>query len=536
MEVTAPQTMLHVLHELLPLQAPAALVFSSVLVIIAALLIVRRRRFGSSSDTARRARDEQLLSKLPCPPGRLPIIGHLHLVGSLPHISLRDLAAKHGGGLMLLRLGAVPTLVVSSASGAQAVLRTHDHVFASRAYSPVTDILFYGSTDVAFAPYGEHWRQVRKIATTHLLTNRKVRSYRHAREHEVSLVIAMLRDAAGAIVDLSDLLNSFTNDVVCHAVSGKFFREGGRNRLFRELVEANSSLIGGFNLEDYFPALVKMDMIKRMVCAKARRVNAMWDQLLDKLIDDHAKNHKHTAEDTDDFIDVLLSVQHEYNLTRDHIKAQLAIMFEAGTDTSFIVLEYAMVRLMQNPRIMNKLQAEVRNNIVDKKGKTEDVVTEDEIKTLAYLKAVIKETLRLHMPAPLLVPHLSMADCDIEGYTIPAGTRAIVNSWALARDPSYWEDAEEFKPERFMEGGSAAAVDFKGNDFFYLPFGTGRRICPGINFAISTTEIMLANLVHHFDWELPLQLAEKGIDMTESFGVTVHRTQKLLLVPVVPQV
>ncbi|CAL5004614.1 unnamed protein product [Urochloa decumbens] len=538
--IMARQVMLqarHALHELLLPQAPA-LVFSSVLVIIALLIV--RRRIGSSSDTSRRARDEQLLRKLPSPPGRLPIIGHLHLVGSLPHVSLRDLAAKHGGGLMLLRLGAVPTLVVSSASGAQAVLRTQDHVFASRAYSPVTDILFYGSTDVAFAPYGEHWRQVRKIATTHLLTNRKVRSYRHAREHEVSLVMAKLRReaSAGAAVDLSDLLNSFTNDVVCHAVSGKFFREGGRNRLFRELVEANSSLIGGFNLEDYFPALVKMDMIKRMVCAKARRVNAMWDQLLDKLIDDHASSNKQptAAEESDDFIDVLLSVQHEYNLTRDHIKAQLAIMFEAGTDTSFIVLEYAMVRLVQNPRIMNKLQAEVRNNIVlANKGNKEDVVTEDEIKSLAYLKAVIKETLRLHMPAPLLVPHLSMADCDIQGYTIPAGTRAIVNSWALARDPSYWEDAEEFRPERFMEGGSAAAVDYKGNDFFYLPFGTGRRICPGINFAISTTEIMLANLIFHFNWELPVELAEKGIDMTESFGVTVHRTEKLLLVPVVPQ-
>ncbi|CAO2205438.1 unnamed protein product [Urochloa humidicola] len=529
----------HVLHELLLITQShsAALIFPSVLLIIVALLLLRLSNKLPSST----ARAEQLLSKLPSPPGRLPIIGHLHLVGSLPHVSLRDLAAKHGsnGGLMLLRLGSVPTLVVSSPAAAQAVLRTHDHVFASRAYSPVTDILFYGSSDVAFAPYGEHWRQVRKICTTHLLTAKKVRSYRHARELEVSLVMARLREAAGAAVDLSGLLNSFTNDVVCHAVSGKFFREEGRNRLFRELVEANSSLIGGFNLEDYFPALVKTDLVKRMVCAKARRVNAMWDQLLDKLIDDHAaamSKSMPAADDTADFIDVLLSVQHEYKLTRDHIKAQLAIMFEAGTDTSFIVLEYAMVRLMQNPSLMNKLQAEVRNNnhmVANKKGVA--LVTEDDLKGLAYLKAVIKETLRLHMPAPLLVPHLSMADCEIEGYTIPAGTRAIVNSWALARDPTYWEDAQEFKPERFMQGGSAAAVDYKGNDFFYLPFGTGRRICPGINFAISTTEIMLANLVYHFDWELPLELAEKGIDMTESFGVTVHRTEKLLLVPVVPQ-
>jgi hypothetical protein len=294
--------------------------------VLLASVLLMVRRFGSGTATAR-AREEAL-SKLPSPRGRLPVIGHLHLVGSLPHVSLRDLAAEHGrDGLMLLRLGAVPTLVVSSRAAAEAVLRTHDHVFASRAHSPVTDILFYGSTDVAFCPYGDHWRQVKKISTMHLLTARKVRSYRQAREHEVRLVVGKLRDAVGgAAVDMSDLLNAFTNDIVCHAVSGKSFRKQGHNKLFRELVEANSSLIGGFNLEDHFPALVKLDIIKRMVCAKARRVKRMWDDLLDSLIDEHASKpaSAHNGEDSD-FIHVLLSIQQEYNLTRDHIKAQLAV-------------------------------------------------------------------------------------------------------------------------------------------------------------------------------------------------------------------
>uniref|UniRef100_A0A0A8YR50 Uncharacterized protein n=1 Tax=Arundo donax TaxID=35708 RepID=A0A0A8YR50_ARUDO len=151
---------------------------------------------------------------------------------------------------------------------------------------------------------------------------------------------------AGMAMDLNDLLNAFTNDIVCHAVSGKFFREEGRNKLFRELVEANSSLIGGFNLEDHFRVLVKLDMVKRMVCAKAHRVNKMWDDLLETLINGHASKPASERDgDESDFIDVLLSLQQEYKLTRDHIKAQLAIMFETGTDTSFIVLEYAMVEL-----------------------------------------------------------------------------------------------------------------------------------------------------------------------------------------------
>ncbi|VAH25050.1 unnamed protein product [Triticum turgidum subsp. durum] len=522
----------HSLHELLLLlqarsPSPHAALVVSALLVCPLLVILVVRLFGTA--IAR----EQLLSKLPSPSFRLPIIGHLHLVGSLPHVSLRDLADKHGrDGLMLLRLGAVPTLVVSSPSAAQAVLRTHDHVFASRPYSPVTEILFYGPSDVAFCPYGEHWRHVKKIATTHLLTNRKVRSYRHVREHEVMFVMAKICNAASKCtsIDLSDLLSAFTSDIVCHVVSGKLFRKQGHDKLFRELIDANALLIGGFNLEDYFPMLVKLGIIKRMVCAKARKINKMWDDLLNNLIDEHAS--KPTSEhdnEENDFIDVLLSIQHEYNLTRDHIKAQMAIMFEAGTDTSFIVLEYAMIRLVQNPRLMEKLQDELRSSIP--KGK--EMVTEDDIKNLAYLEAVIKETLRLHMPAPLLVPHHSMVDCNIKGYKIPSGTRTIINSWALARDPGSWENAQKFMPERFMDGGSAATMDYKGNDFAYLPFGTGRRMCPGFNFGIATVEIMLANLVYRFNWKLPEESMKGGISMTELFGVTIRRKEKLLLVPIV---
>ncbi|WVZ59463.1 hypothetical protein U9M48_009600 [Paspalum notatum var. saurae] len=514
-----------------PLQT-TALVYS-LLLACPVILLLLVRRYATSSPAARER--EQLLRMLPSPPRRLPVIGHLHLIGRLPHVSLRDLAADHSrDGLMLLRLGAVPTLVVSSPRAAEAVLRTHDHVFASRAYSPFTDILFYGSTDVAFAPYGEHWRQVKKIATTHLLSNKKVRAYRHAREQEVRLVMATIHEAAvtGTTIDLGSLLSSFTTDIMCHAVSGKFFREEGRNKLFRELVEANSLLIGGFNLEDYFPILVKLDLFKRMLCAKALKVNKRWNELLDKLIDDHERRLESQRDDEEsDFIDVLLSIQEECNLTRDHIKAQLAVMFQGGTHTPFIVLEYAMIKLMQNPNVMTKLQTELRMNVPI----GNEIVTEDDLNGIAFLKAVIKETLRLHGPAPLLVPHLSMAKCDIEGYTIPSGTRLIVNAWALARDPTYWESPERFMPERFMEGGNSFTMDYKGNDILYLPFGTGRRICPGISFGISTIEIMLANLIYRFNWELPIELKKIGIDMTESFGVTVHRTEKLLLVPIFPK-
>jgi cytochrome P450 len=202
-------------------------------------------------------------------------------------------------------------------------------------------------------------------------------------------------------------------------------------------------------------------------------------------------------------------------------------MFGAGTDTSSLVLEFAMAKLMRKPLLMAKLQSEVRNGT----PKGQELVEEENLAGMTFLKAVVKETLRLHPPAPLLIPHLAMADCDVEGYRIPAGTRVIVNSWAIGRDPGVWEKPEEFVPERFVDGGAAAAVDLRGKDFQFVPFGAGRRICPGINFGLATIEIMLANLAYCFDWELPAGMEREDIDMREVFGVTVHRKEKLVLVP-----
>ncbi|OEL32894.1 indole-2-monooxygenase [Dichanthelium oligosanthes] len=490
----------------------------------------RRRRYGSNQQP------KHLLP--PSPPG-LPIIGHLHLVGDRPHVSLRSLAAKHGG-LMLLRLGTVPNLVVSSRRAAQLIMRTHDHAFASRPVSTVSDALLYGSSDIGFAPYGEHWRQVRKLVTTHLFTVKKVNSYRLARQEEVRLVMDKIREAvAGSkAVDISETMNTFANDIVSRVVSGKFFRAEGRNKLFRELIETNTRLIGGFNLQEYFPGLANSlsSLTSWFASNQADEAHKRWDELLETIIIDH-EGRRRTSEnghvvggveqEDSDFVDVLLSVQKEFSVTRDHIKAILMDMFGAGTDTSSLVLELAMAELMRNPHLMTKLQAEVRENT----PRGQEMVAQDNIVRMTYLRAVVKETLRLHPPAPLLLPRLSMVDCEVDGYTIPSGTRVIINEWAISRDPESWEKAEEFMPERFMDGGSATAVDFRGNDFQFVPFGAGRRMCPGLNFGMATVEIMLANLVYCFDWGLPAGMEEEDIDMTEVFGVTVHPKEKLVLVP-----
>lgn len=198
-------------------------------------------------------------------------------------------------------------------------------------------------------------------------------------------------------------------------------------------------------------------------------------------------------------------------------------MFAAGTDTTFTALEWVMSELLRHPRVMKKLQNEVRGIA---RNKTE--ITEDDLVGMHHLKAVIKENLRLHPPAPLLVPRVSTQDVKIKGYDIKANTQVIVNAWTIGRDPKSYNNPEEFEPERFLN----SAIDYKGDSFQYIPFGAGRRGCPGIQFALAVKEIALANLVHRFDWTLPVGVRGEDLDMSESTGASIHRKYPLKAVAI----
>lgn len=462
-------------------------------------------------------------TKLPPSPPKLPFIGNLHQLGTLPHRSLRALAEKHGP-LMLLHLGQVPTLVASSADMAREIMKTHDLVFSDRPSLKAVRILFFGGLDVGFAPYGDYWRYVRKLSIVHLLSNKKVHSFRLAREEEVAFMIKNISRATPSldVVNLSEFLYSFAKDMLCRVVSGKFFKEGGRNNLFRELIKENSLLLAKFNLEDYFPSLAWLDELFRLD-ARTRRCAERWNDVLDEVIRDHEDQMKREKLEKD-FVDVLLSLQRdpdvELALTNENIKSLLMDMFFGGIDTSYVVLEWAMAELVRNSEVMDKLKDEVRGRATGK-----GLVREKDLSEMSYLKAVIKEVMRLHPPAPLLAPRESTDDCHVQVYAIPRRTRVIVNAWAIGRDPNFWEAPEEFRPERFLGN----QIDFKGNDFQFIPFGAGRRICPGMSFAISNVELALANLVHHFEWHFPP--GRGNLDMTEGGpGPTAPKKEKLHLV------
>ena len=206
-------------------------------------------------------------------------------------------------------------------------------------------------------------------------------------------------------------------------------------------------------------------------------------------------------------------------------------MFAGGTGTSASAMEWGMSELMRNPAVMKKLQGQIREAFRGKAVVTEaDLQLQQEAGNLRYLKLVIKEALRLHPPAPLLVPRESIEACELDGYTIPAKSRVIINAFAIGRDPRYWDDAEEFKPERFEEG----TVDFTGSSYEFLPFGSGRRMCPGFNYGLASMELALVAMLYHFDWSLPEGVQE--VDMEEAPGLGVRRRSPLMLcaTPFVP--
>ncbi|XP_031278241.1 LOW QUALITY PROTEIN: cytochrome P450 71D10-like [Pistacia vera] len=465
-------------------------------------------------------------SKMPPGPWKLPLIGNLHqLIGSQPHRRLRDLAKKHGP-LMHLQLGEVSTVVVSSAEIAREVLKTHDLNFADRPFLVSMKLVSYDHTDIAFAPYGNYWRQLRKIATIELLSARRVQSLRSVREEEVSNLIKAIQANEGLVINLSDEIVRFTYGVIVRLA----FRERCKDEeAFLSCVLEVIEAAAGFSIVDFYPSVKAIQMISG-TDLKLEKLHQKSDGILENILNDHKEKERTKIgerEVKEDLVDVLLRVQREgdleFSLTDNNIKAVIWDIFSAGSEKSSTALQWAMLELLRNPRVMKEAQAEVRR-VFDGKG----YIDENGIQELKYLKSVIKETMRLHAPVPLLLPRECRESCEINGYTIPEKTRVVVNGWAIGRDPGYWNDAETFYPERFL----GSSIDFGGADFEYIQFRAGRRICPGLTFALPNIELPLAQLLYHFDWKLPNRMNPKDLDMAEVFGVTLGRKTDLMLIPI----
>ncbi|XP_071709007.1 premnaspirodiene oxygenase-like [Rutidosis leptorrhynchoides] len=463
-------------------------------------------------------------TKLPPQPWKLPLIGHLHyFTGGLPHHALGNVAEKYGP-IVGLQFGEIYAVLISSPTLAKEIMKTHDLTFASRPKILSGEIIAYNYKDIAACPYGDYWRQMRKICVVELLSTKKVESFTSIREEESWNLFESVAKQTSKTIKLNENIFMLMNDIICRSSVGSRCND---QTLLVALTKQATSISAGYDVSDLFPSTKVLHLLSG-TRKKLMKIRTQIDKILDDIISDHQERRAgKQSSDNEDLLDVLLRLKDdgglELPLASDNIKAVLIEMFIAGTDTSSSTIDWTMSELIKNPRVMKKLQDELRQTLKGKKK-----IHESDIQELVYLKQVIKETLRLHPPVPLLVPRLSREKCDISGYHIPVNTTVIINAWKIGRDPDYWTDPESFVPERFTESSISNMIT---KDFEYLPFGGGRRVCPGITMGLANIELPLATLLYHFDWDLPKGVTSENLDMTESFGATVGRKTDLLLVP-----
>ncbi|KAK9091231.1 hypothetical protein Sjap_024408 [Stephania japonica] len=558
---------------------------------------------------------------LPPGPKGLPILGNLHMLGDLPHQGLHKLSQKYGP-IMHIRLGQVPTIVVSSPAAAELFLKTHDLAFASRPLFQASKYMSYMRKGLVFTEYGSYWREIRKLLSLELLTRVKIEMFKPIRREEVRGLVEVVKAAAGArkVVCVSEMVEKVLEDITYRMVFGcKDHRFD-----FKAIIGESMELMGAFNIGDHVPFLAPFDIQAglaaervtrergseraliwefllmriprqerahlllclsggghvscadremnvrvrewegehvvasdhwRVGCSsleadsrefmkrsnsmvfspkvmglvrRMKKANKKFDEFLEKIIEEHVRDAKEQEGQVRDFIGVMLSMMEEDSMKevkfgKDNIKAIILDVLTAAMDTSVNVINWAIPELLRHPKLMKRVQDELREVVgMDR------MVEETDLPKLNYLNMVIKETMRLHPVGPLLVPRESIEDVTINGYFIPKKSRVLVNIWTIGRDPNAWsKDAEEFNPDRFMD----VDIDIHGRDFQLIPFGSGRRKCPGMQLGLVVVQLILAQLLHCFNWELPNGMSPCDLDMKEKLALTMSRASHLNSIP-----
>ncbi|GAB2213025.1 hypothetical protein Droror1_Dr00021038 [Drosera rotundifolia] len=431
---------------------------------------------------------------------------------------------------MSIQLGSVTNVVVSSESVAREVLQKNDASFCYRSQMISFAVLHHDEATVAFMPPNAAWKNLRKIFKSHMFNTGKVESTKGLRREKVQQLLAYThrRCEGGALVNIGEVASTASLNVLSNVIFSVDVVDPIRDPLHQgelwELVLNIGKIIGKPNVADYIPMVGVID--PQGITSQTASLVGKATRILDELIMQRIQSRKETDHGKDaDLLDIFLTACEEEGneLKLAHIPHVILELFVGGTDTTSSTIEWAMAELLRNPEKLKKAQAELEQVI----GKGNQV-EEDDIDRLPYLNAVVKETFRLHPSIPFLVPRTVITDVDLCGFTVPKDAKVLVNIWAIGRDESLWEDANAFVPERFI---TRPDIDVKGHDFELLPFGAGRRMCPGMPVAHRMTHCVLGSLIHFFDWKLQDGLTYRSIDMDDTFGFSLRKAQALKAFP-----
>ncbi|XP_021678840.2 iridoid oxidase [Hevea brasiliensis] len=472
--------------------------------------------------------------KLPPGPPGWPLLGNIFDLGTVPHQTLRELKLKYGP-VLRLRLGSMETVVIQSAKAAAELFKNHDASFCDRKCLHVLTSHNYRDGSLAVGQFSPYWRMLRRLCSMEMMTSKRINETASIRRKCIYQMIRSIEDNAVATsargesvaVNLPHYLSTMAFNIIGNLMLSRDLLNSQSKEGY-EFFQALGRVVvwaGKPNVADFLPFLQWLDpqrLKKNMLKDLGRTM-----EIIEGFVKERIEQHKRNEEKAKDFLDALLEFEGDGKDWPEKIPYEKIIiiileMFFAGSETTSAVVEWAMAELLRNPEAMRKVKEELDEVVGVNRN-----VEESDIEKLPYLQAVLKETFRFHSPIPLLVPRNTIQDTNFMGYHIPKGTQILVNAGAIGRDPDLWEDPLAFKPERFL----GSSIDYKGQNFELIPFGSGRRICVGMLLAQRIVLLGLASLIHCFDWELEKGSTPGTLDMRERTGMAVRKLVPLNVIP-----